>query len=137
MKITLDEGAFMPERKHPNDAGLDLKTPKSLFIPPRSRIFVDTGVHVMLPANTVGMIKSRSGLNKNKGVQCEGVIDENYTGAIGITLYNHSDNPVFFSEGDRISQLVVLPCIYPDIEVISELPTTDRGENGFGSTGNN
>lgn len=137
MKVMLDEGAFAPERKHPTDAGLDLKTPIDVFIRPKNRAFVDTGVHVELPANTVGMIKSRSGLNKNYGVQCEGVIDENYRGSIGVVLYNHSDKHVTFNKGDRIGQLVILPCIYEDVELVDKLGNTDRGEGGFGSTGAN
>jgi len=135
MRITLDEGAFMPVRKHSTDAGFDLRTPFTFSIAVRSRFFVNTGVHVELPPNTVGMIKSRSGLNKNKGIQCEGVIDENYTGPIGIVLYNHSTEPVTFEKGDRIGQLVILPCVYTDIEIVDELKETDRGEGGFGSTG--
>jgi len=135
MKVMLNEGAFAPERKHPTDAGLDLKTPVDVFIHPKDRAFVDTGIHVELPANTVGMVKSRSGLNKNYGVQCEGVIDENYRGAIGVVLYNHSDKPVTFNKGDRIGQLVILPCIYEDVELVDKLGNTDRGEGGFGSTG--
>lgn len=135
MKISLDKGAFIPERKHPTDAGLDLKTPIDFSIEANGRVFIDTGVHVELPANTVGMIKSRSGLNKNKGVQCEGVVDENYRGAIGIVLYNHSNEPVTFNRGDRIGQLVVLPCVYTDIELVNKLGNTDRGKDGFGSTG--
>lgn len=137
MKIVLDENALMPVRKHPNDAGLDLKTPYDFYIAPHSRYFIDTGVHVMLPPNTVGMLKSRSGLNKFNGVQCEGVVDENYTGSIGCTIYNHSEEIVRFKRGDRIAQLVILPIFYPDLEQISELPDTDRGQNGFGSTGKN
>ena len=100
-----------------------------------SRMFINTGVHVELPPNTVGMVKSRSGLNKNYGIQCEGVIDENYRGAIGIVLYNHSNEPIVFKKGDRIGQLVILPCIYTELNVTDELTDTDRGEGGFGSTG--
>jgi dUTP pyrophosphatase len=83
------------------------------------------------------MIKSRSGLNKNKGVQCEGVIDENYRGPIGVVLYNHSNETVQFNRGDRIAQLVVLPCLHVDLELVDKLTDTDRGEGGFGSTGAN
>lgn len=135
MNISLDKGAFLPEKKHPNDAGYDLKTPFDFSIAMNNRMFVNTGVHVELPPNTVGMVKSRSGLNKNSGIQCEGVIDENYRGAIGIVLYNHSNEPVVFKKGDRIGQLVILPCIYTELNVTNELTDTDRGEGGFGSTG--
>lgn len=146
MNVSLDKGAFLPEKKHPKDAGYDLKTPFDFSIAMNSRMFINTGVHVELPPNTVGMVKSRSGLNKNKGIQCEGaiiengfrcegVIDENYRGAIGIVLYNHSNEPVVFKKGDRIGQFVILPCIYTELNVTDELTNTDRGEGGFGSTG--
>ena len=78
MNISLDKGAFLPEKKHPNDAGYDLKAPFDFSIAMNSRMFINTGVHVELPPDTVGMVKSRSGLNKNYRIQCEGVIDENY-----------------------------------------------------------
>ena len=135
MNVSLDKGAFLPETKHPNDAGYDLKAPFDFSVAMDSRMFINTGVHVELPPNTVGMVKSRSGLNKNYGIQCEGVIDENYRGAIGIVLYNHSNEPVVFKKGDRIGQFVILPCIYTELNVIDELTDTDRGEGGFGSTG--
>jgi len=135
MKVMLDEGAFAPERKHPTDAGLDLKTPIAFRVAGQGRMFIDTGVHVELPANTVGMIKSRSGLNKNFGIQCEGVIDENYRGSIGVVVCNHDLNKISFNRGDRIGQLVILPCVYEDVELVDKLGDTDRGEGGFGSTG--
>lgn len=135
MNVSLDKEAFLPEKKHPNDAGYDLKAPFDFSVAMDSRMFINTGVHVELPPNTVGMVKSRSGLNKNYGIQCEGVIDENYRGAIGIVLYNHSNEPIVFKRGDRIGQLVILPCIYTELNVTDELTDTDRGEGGFGSTG--
>lgn len=136
MRITLDEGAFMPEKKHPTDAGFDLRTPIDFTLGhDKCRILIDTGVSVELPPGTVGMIKSRSGLNWNNGIQCEGVIDENYRGTIGVVLYNHGRYDVSFKRGDRIAQLVILPCVYTEIEIVDELKETDRGEGGFGSTG--
>lgn len=136
MKIVLDQGAYLPDRGHPTDAGLDLKTPKSLVIPPRGSVTVDTGVHVELPPHTVGMLKSKSGLNVKYGVVSEGVIDEGYTGSIVAKLYNNSDKPVAITEGSKITQLVILPVIIPDtLELTDRLDDTERGNNGFGSTG--
>lgn len=136
MKILLDDIANVPERKHPQDAGLDLKSPKgkSYAVPPRGRVFINTGVHVELPTGCVGLIKSRSGLNRD-GLQVEGVIDENYRGAIGLTIYNHSDQMWLITPNERIAQLVIVECLYPDIEIVNELSDTDRGTDGFGSTG--
>ena len=136
MKIVLDDGAYMPERAHSTDAGLDLKTPKPLLINPKSSIVVDTGVHVELPPNTVGMLKSKSGLNMKYGITSEGVIDEGYTGAIVAKLYNNGDEPVILTEGSKITQLVILPVIIPDaLDVVESLEDTERGDNGFGSSG--
>lgn len=136
MKIALDEGAFLPSRGHTTDAGMDLLTPKGLLVMPNSSVVVDTGVHVELPPNTVGMLKSKSGLNVKNGIQSEGVLDEGYTGSIVAKLYNHGDKPVVFERGDKITQLVILPVIIPDIlEIVDSLEETERGDNGFGSTG--
>ena len=74
MKVKLEPWAYMPERAHSTDAGADLRTPHDVMVHPRDAVVVDTGVHIELPPNTVGMIKSKSGLNL-KGIQSEGVID--------------------------------------------------------------
>lgn len=135
MKIMLEKWAEIPERGHKTDAGLDLKTPYSFTIEPHSSVVIDTGVHVELPRCTVGMLKSKSGLNL-KGITSEGVIDEGYTGSIRAKLYNHSSEKVEFKAGDKITQLVILPVYIPeDVICVDELENTERGNNGFGSTG--
>lgn len=136
MKIKLDEGAIMPTRAHDTDAGLDLYCmDKIVFIQPQSAAIFDTGVHIELPPDTVGMIKSKSGLNVNHGLTSEGVIDVGYTGSIKVKLYNHSSKGYTVRRGDKISQLVVMPIIIPTLEVVEELAATERGNDGFGSTG--
>ena len=135
MKIKLDAGAYMPERAHTTDAGLDLRTPIGFSIEPGCSAAVDTGVHIQLPPGTVGMLKSKSGLNVNYGILCEGVIDEGYTGSIVAKLYNHGQYTAFFNAGEKITQLVVLPCIYVEPEEVEVVSGGERGDNGFGSTG--
>ena len=81
------------------------------------------------------MVKSKSGLNINHGVTSEGVIDSGYTGSIMVKLYNHGKNPVPIKKGQKISQLVLLPIITPDMELVDSLENTERGAGGFGSTG--
>lgn len=135
MRVMLDDWGIMPTRAHETDAGLDLRTPITFTIKPGERSEVNTGVHVQLPEATVGLIKSKSGLNTKYGITCEGVIDEGYTGAIRAVLYNHGDSPVKFVAGEKIAQLVVTPCLYVSVEVVDELTETDRGNDGFGSTG--
>lgn len=145
MKIMLDEGAKMPTRAHPWDAGLDLYAPEDVIVCSSSSwpfgevkigsATIDTGVHVEIPEGYVGFIKSKSGLNVNHGLTAEGVIDAHYTGSIRVKLYNHKHEPYQFKAGDKIAQLVLLPCVMPHLEFVDILEETDRGDGGFGSTG--
>ena len=135
MKIKLDLGTFAPIREHKTDAGLDIKSPVCAMVPAHASVTIDSGVHIELPYGTVGMLKSKSGLNVNYGITSEGVIDVGYTGSIRVKLYNHSDTDYMVLRGDKISQLVILECLFPDLEFVEELSDTDRGDNGFGSTG--
>lgn len=135
MKVKLDSGAYMPERAHTTDAGADLRTPHDVIVMPNDSVVIDTGVHIELPPNTVGMLKSKSGLNVKHGITSEGVIDVGYTGSIRVKLYNHSDKPCELKAGDKVSQLVVMPILTPSFELVDELEETERGDGGFGSTG--
>ena len=135
MKVKLDDFAFIPERAHNTDAGLDLKSPICIEIPARSSVVIDTGVHVDLPIGTVGFLKSKSGLNVNHDITSDGVIDVGYTGSIKVKLYNHGIIPYQVLRGDKITQLVVVECHFPDVEIVEELDGTERGNKGFGSTG--
>lgn len=135
MRIKLLEGAFMPVRAHKTDAGLDLRSPVHAYVPAKGSACIDTGVCIELPNKTVGMVKSKSGLNVKHGITSEGVIDVGYTGSIRVKLYNHSDVDYFVNRGDKISQLVILPILTPKLELVDELEETERGANGFGSTG--
>lgn len=135
MKIKLDEGAKMPTRAHSTDAGIDLYSRETQIVPAKESAKFDTGVHIELPQGTVGMLKSKSGLNVNHGLVGEGVIDEGYTGSIVVKLYNNSGYDYKVCAGDKISQLVILPIIKPELEQVESLEDTERGENGFGSSG--
>ena len=135
MKVKLDPGAYMPERAHPADAGLDLRSPVNEFVPSFGSAIIDTGVHVEIPEGYVGMLKSKSGLNVKHGLTSEGVIDSGYTGSVVVKLYNHSSKEYRVQKGDKISQLVIMPIFTPQLEIVSRLEETDRGDNGFGSTG--
>ena len=144
MKIVLDEGAVMPTRAHQFDAGLDLYAPEMVVVPASYSQFgnvtvgavtIDTGVHVQIPQGCVGMLKSKSGLNCHYGITGEGVIDSGYTGSIHVKLYNHTGKAFQILRGEKSSQLVILPCVLPDLEVVDHLDDTERGTGGFGSTG--
>ena len=152
MKIMLDNGAKMPTRAHPYDAGLDLyaiedvQIPSTngwpffdyatgLFMPTVGRATIDTGVHVEIPEGYVGFIKSKSGLLCNHGIVTDGTIDSHYIGPIKVCLFNHSLSSYEVKAGDKIAQLVIVPCMLPELELVDSLDETDRGDNGFGSTG--
>ena len=135
MQVKLDPGAYMPTRAHATDAGLDLYSRDAVTIPARGSAIFDTGVHVALPEGTVGMLKSKSGLNVKHNILCEGVIDVGYTGPIVAKLYNHGTQDVQIEPGMKIVQLVILPILTPALEQVDELDDTERGEGGFGSTG--
>lgn len=135
-EVALDEGAILPTKAHSSDAGFDLYTPFAFDVQPHKAVVIDTGVHLIIPGGYVGFIKSRSGLNVKFGILSEGVIDAGYTGSIVAKLYNNSDEPKHFCVGDKITQIVILPI--PDValkQVKTVKVTTERGNNGFGSSG--
>jgi len=130
----LDDGATLPDRAHETDAGADLCCTEDVVIQPGDSVLVNTGVHVELPHGTVGMLKSKSGLNCMRAATTTGVIDEGYTGPIKVRVYNHGSYPLEFKAGEEITQLVVLPVLYPTYVEVGEIKGGPRGSNGFGST---
>lgn len=136
MRIMLDEGATLPLRVHPTDAGLDLYSREDKVIKARSSASFDTGVHIGFDHGTYGKVESRSGLNmKNDVVSCGGVIDESYIGSIAVKLYNFSNKDYEVHKGDRIAQLVIMRYESPVMGLVDHLEETDRGLSGFGSSG--
>lgn len=135
MKVKLAPNAYMPERAHDTDAGADLRTPEGFTLKAHGSEIVATGVHVELPHGTVGMLKSKSGLNIKHGIVSEGVIDEGFSGEIMVKLYNLSDQDHRFARGDKITQLVVMPVQYVTFEQADEVQGGERGDAGYGSTG--
>lgn len=137
MKIILDVGAYLPTYAHDADAGMDLRTPVAFIVPAHGSYTVDTGVHIQIPTGQVGFIKAKSGLNVKGGLTATGTIDSGFTGSIRVKLYNHSDEDYMFSRGDKITQLVLLYIAKPEngFEIVDHFEKTERGDNGFGSTG--
>jgi len=146
MKVMLDEGAYPIERAHEADAGYDIRTPIDVKVPGKCHriectdcypnyAIIDTGVHVSIPKGYVGFLKSKSGLNVKHGLTGEGVIDSGYTGSIVVKLYNNISENYQFKRGDKLIQLVLLPVYTPEIEYVDSLDDTERGVNGFGSSG--
>lgn len=136
MDYYLDEGAVEPTRAHPQDAGLDLYAMEDKEILEGGSASFDTGVHMLLPKETYGKIEGKSGLNVRFGVvSLGGVIDEGYTGSVVVKLYNLGDKPYMVRKGDKIAQLIIMPCEKPQLRQVEGFAKTERGADGFGSTG--
>lgn len=135
MNIILDPGAFMPEFAHKTDAGADLRSPVYAVVPARGNTVIDTGVHVEIPEGYVGILKSKSGLNVKHDLIGTGTIDSGYSGSIRVKLYNLGDTDYQILRGDKIIQLVIMPCVYCEFTEVEQFADSERGNGGFGSTG--
>lgn len=135
IKVRLDEGAYMPERAHDTDAGADIRCIDGFTVPAHECAVIDTGVHIELPRECKGEIKSKSGLWVNHGIIATGLIDEGFTGTIKVRLANLSDEDYTFMAGEKVTQLCVSPVYYPTYHVASEIRGGERGDSGYGSTG--
>ena len=129
--FSIDSGAFEPARAHFEDAGIDLRSRENKVIKAKSSVVFNTGVHVTLPKNSCGLLVSKSGMNIKHDITSTGLIDEGYTGEIVVKLYNHGENDYEVKVGDKITQLLILPILKPDVKI--EI-TEARGIKGFGST---
>lgn len=137
MQAKLEDGAYLPCQAHPTDAGYDLQCQNTFYLLKGQSMSVDTGIHLRIPTGFVGIIKSKSGLNFRHDiiVEGDGVIDSGYIGSIKVKLRNNGRDDYLFKGGDKIAQILFFSVWTPNIEVVEELEETDRGENGFGSTG--
>ena len=135
MKVKLDEGAFLPVRGHETDAGLDIRSREDCMVRAGQSWIFRTGVHVAIPENHCGLLVSKSGLNVLHDIVSTGLIDETYSGEIVVKLFNHGRDDYHVRKGDKISQLVILPCEYVSVELVDELESCGRMSAGFGSTG--
>lgn len=135
IKVQLDDVAIMPTRAYAWDAGIDILTPYFFKLEAGSSFVIDSGVHVEIPQGYVGLLKSKSGLNVWNGIVSEGVIDAGYEGSIRVKLYNHSENDYTFQRGDKITQLLIMPVETPVLKQVDKIKGSERGDNGFGSTG--
>lgn len=130
--------AILPTRAHENDAGLDLYAAEEIGIPVLGRNLVGTGIAVAIPPGHVGYITPRSGLAHSNGLtvlNAPGTIDAGFTGELRVNLANHGQAPYVVTPGQRIAQLIIQPIATPEIVEVTELPDTQRGANGHGSTG--
>jgi dUTP pyrophosphatase len=129
-------GPHKPTQSTKGSAGFDLTATDSDNIYPGFSYHFKTGLHIAIPHGYVGIIKSRSGLSFNNSIEHgAGVIDSDYRGEVKIKLYNHGNRPVHIHAGDRIAQLLIIKHESPEFVLVDSLDQTDRGDNGFGSTG--
>lgn len=135
IRVKLDEGAALPVRAHDTDAGADLFAPFEFTVEPHGSYVLDTGVHVELPHGTAGFLKAKSGLNIKCCLLTDGLIDEGYTDSIWVRVYNHGDYPYTFEKGHKVTQLVVVPVLFPTFVESDEIKGGERGAAGLGSTG--
>ena len=135
MNIILDNGAFKPEFAHKTDAGADLRSPVEAVVPAHGSVVIDTGVHVEIPEGYTIFLKSKSGLNVKHNLIGEGVVDSGFSGSIRVKLYNLGDADYQILRGDKIIQMVILPCAYCEFTQVDKFSETERGDGGFGSTG--
>lgn len=137
LRVKIDKNGYVPEYKHASDAGMDIRSAEDVTIEPGQSVMLHTGVHVEIPVGYVGLQFIRSGLG-SKGLtqrHAVGVIDSGYRGEILCPIWNTTDEPWQILQGMRVCQLVISPYEHCNIVEVDELSESDRGTNGYGSTG--
>ena len=137
--IKTREDAILPRYAHKDDSGMDLFSVDNLTLEPGDFSLVHTGISIELPPYTEAQIRPRSGLAYKNGItvlNSPGTIDEGYRGELGVILINHSRHSFRVTSGMKIAQMVIMPVLRPEVQVVVELSETLRGDGGFGSTGN-
>lgn len=134
----LREDAVVPDRAYAGDAGLDLSACERVELRPGERALVGTGLAVAIPEGYAGFVQPRSGLAARNGltvVNSPGLVDSGYRGELRVVLLNTDATESFLVEpGMRIAQLVVLPIPEVELVEVEELPASERGVRGFGSS---
>jgi dUTP pyrophosphatase len=132
----LSENAVLPVRASAGAAGYDLFAAEDQVINPAARRVIKTDISMAVPPMHYGRIAPRSGLSFKNGIDIgAGVIDEDYTGPVGVLMVNNGTAPFEVKKGNRIAQLLLERVSQPEVEEVEELPRTERGAKGFGSTG--
>jgi dUTP pyrophosphatase len=134
------EPGFEPVYAKPGDAGADLRSTANLVLGAGERALLPTGVSIALPSGYVGLVHPRSGLAAKHGItvlNAPGTVDAGYRGEIFVTLLNTSHEEFQISRGDRIAQLVIQQFEHAKFIAVEQLPESERGDTGFGSSGKN
>lgn len=132
----LDSKAILPTRGSEHAAGLDLSAVESVTVPARGTAKIRTGLAVAVPVGYYGRIAPRSGLAAKFAIDVlAGVVDSDYRGELICILINHGDDDYSVKPGDRIAQFIIEAVAMPVPKLVEALPSTNRGDGGFGSTG--
>lgn len=140
MKIFCESPKYIPFRAHPTDAGLDLRAVHPATLNPHGLECIHTGIHAEIPNGHFGLVALRSSLWTRRIIIpiSIGIIDQYYRGEIMVPLFNTSEQTIYIHQGERLAQLLTIPCATPELEIVEsldELSSTPRGSGGFGSTG--
>lgn len=138
----LKENAVAPSNGSLEAAGYDLYAAidHEIKVFPHETVLIDTGLAMAIPEGYFGGIYARSGLATKQGLRpsnCVGVVDSDYRGSVKVALHNDSGEARFINPGDRVAQLIIQPYTKLNIKEVGELDDTQRGSDGFGSTGLN
>ncbi len=128
----------LPKHAHPGDGGVDLHAAETAVVDPGARVMVPSGIAVAIPLGYAGLVTPRSGLAWNHGVTVlngPGLVDAGYRGELKVTLVNLGSAPYTIERGQRIAQLVIVAVQDQELEIVDELPASERGDGGYGSTG--
>lgn len=134
----LDPLLPLPAHAKDGDAGVDLRARDSGLLDPGERAMIPTGIAVAIPAGHVGLVAPRSGLAVRHGISVvngPGIIDAGFRGELHVVAINLSSETWTYERGDRVGQLVVVPFVRQELHEVDELPDSERGAGGFGSTG--
>ena len=134
----IDPAAQLPTYAHPGDAGMDVRSLETVTLAPGARALVRTGLVFQLPPDAEAQVRPRSGLALRHGVtvlNAPGTIDAGYRGEVGVVLVNLGEAPFTVEQGMKVAQVVVAPVVRAAIVEVSETDATERGADGFGSTG--
>ncbi len=138
IKIQVEDRECLPAYATENASGMDLKAYEDCCLAPGERRAVRTGIRLAIPEGYEAQVRPRSGLALQKGLSipnAPGTIDSDYRGEVKVILINLGTEPVVIKKGERIAQMVICPVTKAQWEVVPQLPQTERGDGGFGSTG--
>lgn len=140
VKVAMMSGCeeLLPVKAHADDAAFDLRSRSDILVPVNKSTLVPTGVFIELPVNYEAQVRPRSGLALKHNItltNSPGTIDAGYRGEVGVIMFNHGPEEFAVKRGDRIAQMVIAELPAVELETVTVLSRSDRGEGGFGSTG--